>query len=127
MQNDLKELLTACKPIVRSLSSGIISDADTHITEEEGSNFIQTYRKIAKNNHKLELQEAALIHNLAACLMVCMPLVDYVSQKEKTLNTKNNNLIKPVSWQIRQKEFLQIIEQARKVLIADNRKIYFDE
>lgn len=88
---------------------------ETHITEADGQNFVT-----------LRLQEAVLLHNLAACLDVCMPLVELCAKNERRLNKNVKSPIKQTSWQIRQKEFLEIIAQAAAVLKADGREIYFN-
>ena len=126
MNKDIEELISACSPIVRALSVSDIANTDTHISDADGQNFIAAYRKVTKKTcHTLQPQEAVLLHNLAACLDVCMPLVERCVKNEKLLNKNSASPIKQMSWQIRHQEFSKIIEQAIEVLKADNREIYF--
>jgi hypothetical protein len=121
MKNNLQELLLACAPIVRALSASDVAKVDVEISQKDGENFIAVYRKMQKNN-SLELQEAALLHNLAACLDVCLPLIEHLAEKEKN-NSKGS--IKLITWQIRRDEFVKEIARARKVLEDDGRKVHF--
>jgi hypothetical protein len=122
MENNLEELLLACAPIVRALSASNVAEIDTEISQEDGENFIAVYRKMQKKNNNLGLREAVLLHNLAACLDICLPLIEHLAEKEEN-NAKGS--IKLMTWQIRRDEFVKEIARARKVLTDNGSKLYF--